>query len=259
MINKLNKIGLTDSEAKVYLTLLKSGPISGYEASKRSGVPRSKIYNVLESLTVKGFILYSEIDENFKYTAVPFVEISEKTKRETENVLNELEEELKDFDNDTELDYIWHIKKYNNIFAKCRTLINAAEEELLVQVWDEELSEIEEDLLDAEKNGIKLAVVYFSDKKAAFKNYVNHGLKEQKIEEFGGRWIAIVADNKEAIFGQILNKNSAEVIWTKSKPMIAMAAEYVRHDMYFYNTAQALEELMKEKYGVEYKKIRDIF
>ena len=51
----LNKIGLTDAEAKVYLTLLKNGSASGYEASKFSAVPRSKIYNVLESLVMKGF------------------------------------------------------------------------------------------------------------------------------------------------------------------------------------------------------------
>ena len=49
-INLLNKTGLTDGEAKVYLALLQNGGSSGYEASKQAGVPRSKIYNLLESL-----------------------------------------------------------------------------------------------------------------------------------------------------------------------------------------------------------------
>ena len=56
----LNKIGLTDAEAKVYLTLLQNGSLSGYEAGKLAGVTRSKIYNILESLITKGFILYKE-------------------------------------------------------------------------------------------------------------------------------------------------------------------------------------------------------
>ena len=33
-INLLNKIGLTDSEAKVYLALVQNGSLSGYEPSK---------------------------------------------------------------------------------------------------------------------------------------------------------------------------------------------------------------------------------
>ena len=71
----LNKIGFTDSEAKVYLVLLKNGGMTGYEASKYSAVPRSKIYNVLESLVMKGFILYSEEECSNRYAALPFEEI----------------------------------------------------------------------------------------------------------------------------------------------------------------------------------------
>ena len=42
-LNLLNKIGLTDAEAKVYLTLSQNGSLTGYEASKIANVPRSKI------------------------------------------------------------------------------------------------------------------------------------------------------------------------------------------------------------------------
>ena len=54
-LNLLNKIGLTDAEAKVYLTLSQNGSLTGYEASKIANVPRSKIYNILQSLIDKGY------------------------------------------------------------------------------------------------------------------------------------------------------------------------------------------------------------
>jgi len=77
-INLLNRIGLTDAEAKVYVALLQKGELSGYESSKVSSVPHSKIYNVLESLISKGFILFTEGKNSNKYMAVPMEEMSKK-------------------------------------------------------------------------------------------------------------------------------------------------------------------------------------
>lgn len=50
VIELLKNLQLTESEAKVYVALSQYGPQTGYEVSKTSGVPRSKVYNILESL-----------------------------------------------------------------------------------------------------------------------------------------------------------------------------------------------------------------
>ena len=54
MIAQLREFGFTESEAKVYVALLEGGAVSGYEASKLSGVARSKIYTILEALIQRG-------------------------------------------------------------------------------------------------------------------------------------------------------------------------------------------------------------
>ncbi|MFH0906243.1 MAG: helix-turn-helix domain-containing protein [archaeon] len=53
-INHLEKIGLTKSEAKVYLELLRYGSSTKTPISKLSGVSQSKIYEVLDRLIKKG-------------------------------------------------------------------------------------------------------------------------------------------------------------------------------------------------------------
>jgi len=59
---KLQKIGLTEYEAKAYLSLLRDHLNSATKLSEKSGVPRTKIYQVLESLERKGWIrIYSGI------------------------------------------------------------------------------------------------------------------------------------------------------------------------------------------------------
>jgi len=50
------KIGLTSYEIKTFSTLLKSGEATASDLSQKSGVPYSKIYEVLGSLEEKGWI-----------------------------------------------------------------------------------------------------------------------------------------------------------------------------------------------------------
>lgn len=258
----LNKIGLNDAEAKVYLALLQHGSMTGYETSKVALVPRSKVYNILESLISKGYIIYNQQENNNIYAAVPIVEIAQKIKHETTEVLDDLTEQLKEYPSKTDLDYIWHIRQNSNVFAKCRDIIRKTKNELLVQIWEEDLPNVLKNIQELEKNNIKMGIVYFSnnkDSKIPLKKYCIHGLVEEKRKEMGGRWITIVSDMKEVIFGQILNNSIAEVIWTKSNPLIILAAECVKHDLYFYKSVDIDQEVMQRKLGKNYEKIRDIY
>ena len=42
-VEMLVKIGLSEYEAKAYVALLRESPVTGYQLSKLSGVPRSMI------------------------------------------------------------------------------------------------------------------------------------------------------------------------------------------------------------------------
>jgi len=53
----LQQVGLNKYEAEAYYTLLAEGPLTGYELGKRSQVPLSRSYEVLERLTRKGLAL----------------------------------------------------------------------------------------------------------------------------------------------------------------------------------------------------------
>ncbi|UCD91874.1 MAG: TrmB family transcriptional regulator [Methanobacteriota archaeon] len=56
LVEKLQKVGLTEYEAKAYLSLLSDNVNSASKLSEKSGVPRTKIYAVLESLKEKRWI-----------------------------------------------------------------------------------------------------------------------------------------------------------------------------------------------------------
>jgi sugar-specific transcriptional regulator TrmB len=80
-VEKLQKIGLTEYEAKAYLSLLNDHIVTASKLSEKSGVPRTKIYAVLESLASKGWIkVYAGVPLLFK--AVAPTHVFEKAKKE---------------------------------------------------------------------------------------------------------------------------------------------------------------------------------
>ncbi len=78
-IEKLKIFGLNSYEAKIWVALLSRGVSSAGELSDISNVPRSRSYDVLESLEKKGFIIM-KIGKPIKYIAVPPNEVLERVK-----------------------------------------------------------------------------------------------------------------------------------------------------------------------------------
>ena len=56
----LRNIGLTEYEISIYLTLISSGALNARDLSDKSGVPYSRIYNILQMLEEKSFIQKEE-------------------------------------------------------------------------------------------------------------------------------------------------------------------------------------------------------
>ncbi|MBI2143344.1 hypothetical protein HYU20_03310 [Candidatus Woesearchaeota archaeon] len=69
IISQLKDVGLNSYESKLWLALLAKGVASAGELSDMAGVPRSRSYDVLESLEKKGFIIL-KIGKPIKYIAV---------------------------------------------------------------------------------------------------------------------------------------------------------------------------------------------
>jgi len=70
-IDKLIKLGFSEYEAKSYVALLRESPVTGYQLSKTSGVPRSMIYEVLGKLTARGAAMKLRKGDSTQYAPVP--------------------------------------------------------------------------------------------------------------------------------------------------------------------------------------------
>lgn len=92
---KLQKLGLNLSEAKVYLTLLKLGRAQAGEISKKSQINRTTIYDSLERLIERGLVTYI-ISANKKIFRPVKPDVLIEKIKETEKIATELLPELED-------------------------------------------------------------------------------------------------------------------------------------------------------------------
>lgn len=79
-LNKLKDFGLNSYESKLWVALLSRGISTAGELSDISNVPRSRAYDVLESLEKKGFIIV-KVGKPIKYLAVSPQEVVERVKK----------------------------------------------------------------------------------------------------------------------------------------------------------------------------------
>ena len=71
LYEELGEYGLTDNEAKVFLHLLKLGPMKASEIGLSLGISRTEVYNILTSLQNKG-VIEASLDRPAKFSAIGF-------------------------------------------------------------------------------------------------------------------------------------------------------------------------------------------
>jgi sugar-specific transcriptional regulator TrmB len=136
----LEGLGLTEYEIRAYTTLVEYGEQTAAELSRKSAVPYSKIYEVLNSLEEKGWVASDRSRPSRFYPKHPAtcIEIT-KMRLEKEMAENErriLEELTPIYEQRgvREMPEIWIIRGEHNILSKIKETISSCEKELLVAI-----------------------------------------------------------------------------------------------------------------------------
>ena len=134
----LEKIGLTSYEIKTFSSLLKAGELTASDLSQKSGVPYSKIYEVLGTLEEKGWIGSDDSRPTSYFAKSPATGL-ESTKQKMENdftqnrnvILNELVP-LYEKSGTSERPDIWVLSGPVNIATKILEMVESCRNEVLI-------------------------------------------------------------------------------------------------------------------------------
>lgn len=256
----LKKYGFTESECKVYCSLLNREQANGYELSKASGVPRSKIYNILEKLTRKNVVLVNQAEKKF-YRAISPDELIDQMTVQFEDDRETLSDQLREIQqHQFRDDQLWKIDDREALINKARFIIKKAQHSLLIQIWADELTPSLINLIKEAEERVEQAIIilfHTNPQEIPFTHAYYHGFETDKLRE-GRRWLSVVVDNQEVVYGTI-DQHSVNGVWTQSPAMIELAGEYVKHDAYTLKIIHDLPAELKKRYGQDLEGIRQIF
>ena len=171
IIQSLQNINFTQYESKAYLALLKHDQVSGYELAKNSGIPASKIYQVLNKLLAKEVVVALDT-EPVKYSPIPPDQVMSRFRNDYLQNIDTLKSSLDDVYNKHQHtdNYLWNITGREPILNRVNQFIDKANISIHLSVWDEEVEEIRDNLALADKRGIMLHIVHFGNIRLGFGN-----------------------------------------------------------------------------------------
>ena len=236
-------------EAKVWIALLSKGIASAREVADISGVPRSRTYDVLESLEKRGFAI-TKIGKPVKYISVKPTEVIEKMKS---YVMQEAQDKvvslvnLKSTSEYNELtnlhnsgiapikshDITGSLKGRANIIARLRELLENVQNEVLICTSVSDFEDKSRVLLPAlekfNKKDIKIKLSLSGDLEKIKKINAKHNLKAKQIDSIARFYIS---DRKETFF-MITPEHSEEEmgVWLQSAFFTTSMAQIIDYSM----------------------------
>lgn len=143
--------------------MLEKYPLNGYEVSKYSGVARSLVYDCLDRLVFKGYVIKMEGETNF-YKPLNYEKLIDSINKENQTNLLITKEELKKYsksNNDEE--FIFNIKGFEEFIKKAKELILKAKKEISLSIWKNDFELIKDELEIVKKRGVIINLFSFSD------------------------------------------------------------------------------------------------
>lgn len=220
LIDKLMLFGLTRQEAAIYLCLAANQELSGYEASKITGISRSNVYNALASLVEEGAAYLLEGSTN-KYTAVDVEEFCNNKIRHLQKTKEELVRDMPKNNADCE-GYIT-ISSHKHIMDRIHSMLVNTQYRIYVSMPVEFLEKCREDIERLIENGKK--VVLIVSEAIDFPGAIIH-LTDKKEQQ-----IRLIVDSEYVLTGDMSGSSSDTCLYCGQKNFVNVFKESLKNEI----------------------------
>jgi len=199
VVEALTRLGFNLNEGRAYATLLRLGPCTGYEVSRRAAIPRSAVYNALRRLVSSGAARSVGSDPE-RFVATPVEALLELLAKRFEASGEDLRSAIEQMDvHPTEPD-AFSVRGYSRILEEAARLINGAAGTLILSGWPRELRTLTKELANAQQRGVYTVIFSHArlpDDLAGI--HFSYSLAEQDLEAFWRHRLVLVADERQTL------------------------------------------------------------
>jgi sugar-specific transcriptional regulator TrmB len=244
VIEELQRLGLSGYEAKAYVALVAAGtPLNGYEVAKRSGVPRSTVYETLGKLVGRGAAYEVRAGEaSVGYISLPPTALLDRMRRDFDQSIDALRSALPEVASPPQVRLVHSLLDRSSLLARAEDVVSAARNDLFLSGWPEEISELKPLVRRAADEGVDVSVVSFGEDPQPVGNTVAHRFSKPEVvlENLGCRLLVVSADREQAVIGGVVN-GEAWGVYTDDPAVVLVAVEYVRHDIAMHLIAEKFD------------------
>ena len=235
LLSSLQDLGLSGYEAQAYLAALRHPPLTGYQLSKVSGVPRSRIYETIEKLTTKG-LLVSQPGERNLVTARDYRAFLDQKEKDAAATMRSLREGLAAL-SAPEPSGIWTISGREPILELALDLIRQATRHIYVVAVEADLAPLAAGLPKDRRGGPPIYGVYCGEGEVAIRGLIRHLGPDCSR----GSEIAVVVDGDRALIGCTRPEDTASAALTRNAGVVSITEQYIKHEI-FLNSLYASKD-----------------
>lgn len=214
-IDQLQQLGLNKYEAEAYYTLLKYGPLTGYEVGKHSRVPLSRSYDILERLVEKGLAL-AQPGEPARYRAQDPQLFLGQVRSSMEETLKELTVALTSLPAHDGAHEFWIVRGQKNILERSRELIAAASSQLELSIPASGNVALADEIEQARERGVQIL------------QSANQSIRSSES-------LLMLRDGCEALLGTVSAEETCQAVVSSNNALVIASRSYFEnaHDMQF--------------------------
>lgn len=195
----LRQAGLNQYEAEAYATLLMQGPLTGYELGKRSAIPLSRSYDVLERLTTRGLALVQPGDPP-RYRAQPPHEFLTQLRASMATTVEGLASAFAGLPAAQPSDEFWVLRGRPAIVARATALIDAGRATVQLAIPEEHPPALDMAFARAQARGVRC-------------------LRTDLPRPTDG--VALLVDSREALLGTLTPTNACQAVVSRNGALLA--------------------------------------
>lgn len=239
IIELLDKLNFSKTEAAVYINLLKNSSLNGYQIAKNLGMSRSSVYSALDNLYKRGIVFLMPGNSQIYKAEKPSVLIP-KMKNEFIETADLLEEKLEKLESDDLEERYLNIQGYDNVVSKAKELLQTAEKEVYINT-DFDLKIFSNEITEIGKRGCRIIVFSFS--KVNGENLPIEIYNHENIGCLGKqtRLMLVVDCKKTLIADSGPHRKEFLGTFTENTLLASIVSEHIHNDIYLLK--------LKSKYG----------
>ncbi|MCL1697020.1 TrmB family transcriptional regulator [Lysinibacillus sp. BPa_S21] len=230
LIAQLKELGFTEYEAKAYTALVQNKHVSAYQVSKNSGIPRARIYDILNGLVEKGLVLKEETADQTTYSAIPVAVFLQQIQQRWQSNFTSISDQLEKLEvEEQEAEHkVVTLKGKEAIVNYCQSLLKKAEKKVILSMWEDMFEELREDIQEVAQHIPVHGISLYVDENIA--SIDQHRITNYTKKTSTPHWFILSVDGQEMIYGH--SPSNQEMAFITNDPVhIYLLEDYIWHDV----------------------------